>query len=307
MIFNRSTPTLRPDERRFRPSCSILQLTAACSFRTEQYWPAFPRRTAQDQLHAGLPVPHSGRSHDCHAPHCKMQSAGFFKQPALWAIAKGAPVAVSLELIAETPRRRIEMQFQINGVYYSFTNMQIIVTAIVLLVVILIVVVAYMQHRKAKTQALRNRFGSEYDRAVLTHGSKTKAEATLADRKARVENFEIRNLGATERERFLADWQNVQARFVDHPKTAVTEADELVNALLQARGYPLASFEQRADDISVTYPRVMENYRLAHSIAVRPERVEASTEELRTAMIQYRAIFDELVQPQRPSETRVAA
>ena len=199
------------------------------------------------------------------------------------------------------------MQFQINGVYYSFTNMQIIVTAIVLLVVVLIAVGAYIQHRKAKTLALRNRFGTEYDRAILTHGSKTKAEATLADRKTRVENFEIRNLGATERERFLADWQNAQARFVDHPKTAVTEADELVNALLQARGYPLAGFEQRADDISVTYPRVMENYRLAHAVAVRPGRVEATTEELRTAMIQYRAIFDELVQPQRPSETKVAA
>ena len=199
------------------------------------------------------------------------------------------------------------MQFQINGVYYSFTTTQLVVTAVILLVVVLVAVGAYMQHRKAKTLALRNRFGTEYDRAVLTHGSKTKAEAKLADRKTRVENFEIRNLGATERERFLADWQSVQSRFVDHPKTAVTEADELVNALLQARGYPLASFEQRADDISVTYPRVMENYRQAHAVAVRPDRVEATTEELRAAMIQYRAIFDELVQPQRPSETRVAA
>lgn len=199
------------------------------------------------------------------------------------------------------------MQFQINGVYYTFTNTQLIVAAIVLVVVVLIAVGAYMQYRKAKTLALRNRFGTEYDRAVLTHGSTTKAEAKLADRKTRVENFEIRNLGATERERFVTEWHNVQSRFVDHPKPAVTEADELVNALLQARGYPLAGFEQRADDISVTYPRVMENYRLAHAVAVRPGRVEATTEELRTAMIQYRAIFDELVQPQRPSETTIAA
>jgi hypothetical protein len=199
------------------------------------------------------------------------------------------------------------MQFQFNGVFYHFTNTQLIVAAVVLVVVVLIAVGAYLQHRKAKTLALRNRFGTEYDRAVLTHGSTKEAEAKLADRKTRVEAFQVRNLGATERERFLTEWQTVQARFVDHPKTAVTEADDLVNALLEARGYPLASFEQRAADVSVTYPRVMENYRLAHAVAVRVGRVEATTEELRTAMIQYRAIFDELVQPQKPSETRVAA
>ena len=105
----------------------------------------------------------------------------------------------------------------------------------------------------------------------------------------------------------MAEWQTVQSRFVDHPKPAVTEADNLVNALLEARGYPLASFEQRAADISVTYPRVIENYRLAHAVAVRLSPVEATTEELRTAMIQYRDIFDELIQPKRLSETSVAA
>jgi hypothetical protein len=199
------------------------------------------------------------------------------------------------------------MQLHFNGVYYYFSDTELIVAAVVLVVVALIAVGAYLQHRNAKTLALRNRFGTEYDRAVLKHGSAKKAEAGLSDRETRVEAFQIRDLGATERERFVADWQTVQSRFVDHPKPAVTEADDLVNALLEARGYPLASFEQRAADVSVTYPRVMENYRLAHATAVRPGRVEATTEELRTAMIQYRAIFDELVQPQKPSETRVAA
>jgi len=99
----------------------------------------------------------------------------------------------------------------------------------------------------------------------------------------------------------------VQSRFLDHPKAAVTEADDLVNSLLEARGYPRASFEQRAADVSVSYPRVMENYRLAHDVAVRPNRVDATTEELRAAMIQYRAIFDELVQAQKPSEHQTAA
>jgi len=199
------------------------------------------------------------------------------------------------------------MQFQFNGVFYHITNTQLIVAAVVLVVVVLVIVGAYLQHRKAKTLALRNRFGTEYDRAILTHGSTEKAEAKLTDRKTRVESFTVRELGATERERFLTEWQTVQARFVDHPKTAVTEADELVNALLEARGYPLASFEQRAADVSVTYPRVMENYRLAHGVAVRNNRVDATTEELRNAMIQYRAIFDELVQAHKPSETLVAA
>jgi hypothetical protein len=199
------------------------------------------------------------------------------------------------------------MQFQFNGVDYFFTYTQLTVAAVVLVILVLVAVGAYVEHRKAKTLALRNRFGSEYDRAVLTHGSTHNAEAKLADRETRVEHFEIRDLGVTERERFVAEWHTVQSRFVDHPKPAVTEADDLVNELLEARGYPVASFEQRAADVSVTYPRVMENYRLAHAVAVRPGLVEATTEELRTAMIQYRAIFDEVVQPRKPSETRVAA
>jgi hypothetical protein len=122
-----------------------------------------------------------------------------------------------------------------------------------------------------------------------------------------VEALKIRDLGATEHDRFVAEWHTVQSRFVDHPKAAVTEADDLVNALLEARGYPHAAFEQRAADVSVTYPRVMENYRLAHAVAVRLGEVEATTEQLRNAMIQYRAIFDELLQPQKHSEARTAA
>ncbi len=99
----------------------------------------------------------------------------------------------------------------------------------------------------------------------------------------------------------------MQSRFLDHPEAAVTEADDLIAALLEARGYPKDSFEQRAADVSVTYPRVMENYRVAHAIAVRPGRAEASTEELRTAMIQYRTIFDEIVQDQSAQEKKTAA
>ena len=196
---------------------------------------------------------------------------------------------------------------QLKAMFNGFTNTQLIVAAVVFVALIGIITVAYVLYRRSRTRNLRNRFGSEYDRAVITHGSSSTAEAKLADRETRVKAFEISDLTTTERDRFLSLWQTVQSRFVDHPKSAVTEADDLVNSLLEARGYPTATFDQRAADVSVTYPRVMENYRVAHGIAVRPSRAEATTEELRTAMIQYRAIFDELAQAQKPMEKRTAA
>ena len=190
--------------------------------------------------------------------------------------------------------------------FYHFTTAQI-ATAVMVLVVVAIVVGEYLRRRKAKTAAFRKRFGSEYDRAVQKHGSSQKAEAKLADRESRVHAMKIRDLGTRERERFATEWQTVQSRFLDHPEAAVTEADDLIAALLEARGYPKDSFEQRAADVSVLYAGVMENYRAAHAIAVLPYRGEASTEKLRTAMIQYRAIFDEIVQDQSPQEKRSAA
>jgi len=188
------------------------------------------------------------------------------------------------------------MQGQINGVYYHFTSFQIMAAVAVLLILIVVAVGLYAERRKKRTLALKDRFGSEYDRAVLKHGSARAAEDKLANRTTRVETMEIRELGVTERERMINDWHIVQSRFVDHPKLAVTEADDLINGLLEARGYPLANFEQRAADLSVGYPRIMGSYRLAHDVAVRNGAVDATTEELRNAMIQYRGIFDELIQ-----------
>src|ERR1039458_539200 len=189
----------------------------------------------------------------------------------------------------------------------QFTNTQIIFAAVAIVAVVVIAVSTYLQSRKTRSAALRNRFGSEYVRAVLTHGAPQKAEAKLADRKTHVGALKIRDLGANERERFVVEWQTVQSRFVDHPKAAVTEADNLIAALLVARGYPRESFEESAANLSVTYPRVMEGYRVAHAIAVRPSGAEASTEELRTAMIQSRAVFDELIQTQSTQEKKSAA
>jgi|ERR1700733_2262896 hypothetical protein len=183
---------------------------------------------------------------------------------------------------------------------FNFTNAQLMVAAVVLALAVVIAVVGYVTYRKTRTQGFRKRFGLEYDRAVLKHGSSSNAEAKLADREARVKTLGLRDIGATDRERFIADWQAVQARFIDHPKSAVTQADELISSLLSARGYPRGSFDQRTADMSVSYPGVMEEYRRANSVAVRPGRANASTEELRTAMIQYRLIFDELVQAQKP-------
>ena len=170
-----------------------------------------------------------------------------------------------------------------------------------------VAVALYVRKRRKTTAGLRARFGPEYEQAVVTHGSERKAEAKLADRETRVEGLKIRELGTAERERFTADWRVTQSRFVDHPKGAVTEADELVSALLKARGYPVADFDQRAADISVNHPRLVEYYRSAHGIAMRLGRDEASTEDLRTAMIQYRSLFDELVEVQTPGEIKAVA
>jgi hypothetical protein len=197
------------------------------------------------------------------------------------------------------------MDYQFMG--YTFTETQILVAAFVLVILIVIAIAAYVEKRKTRTAALRGRFGSEYARAVDSHGSAREAEAKLAERETRVKTLQIRELGITERERFVTEWRTVEGRFLDHPRLAVSEADDLINALLEARGYPQAGFEQRAADVSVHYPGVMKDYRHAHSIAFRLGQVEASTEEQRTAMIEYRAMFDALLQTKTPIEVRPAA
>jgi hypothetical protein len=168
--------------------------------------------------------------------------------------------------------------------------------AVAVMLVVAVLAWLYVRRRRTTTAELRQRFGPEYERAVREHGSDRRAEAQLADREKRVEKLTIRDLDPTERERFSGQWHALQSRFVDDPKAAVTEADALVSSLMQARGYPVADFNQRAADISVDHPRVVANYRSAHEIAVRLGKGDASTEELRTATIHYRSLFEELVQ-----------
>lgn len=168
-------------------------------------------------------------------------------------------------------------------------------------------IVVAVRRQRQKTAKLREHFGPEYDQAVVTHGSAGKAEAKLTKRETRVERMRLRDLSIGERLRFQTEWKSVQSRFVDHPKTAVSEADELVSSLMLARGYPVADFDQRAADISVHHPRLVQSYRSAHEIAVRVGKDEASTEDLRVAMIQYRTLFEELVEVQAPGEIKAVA
>src|ERR1700678_1546180 len=165
-------------------------------------------------------------------------------------------------------------------------------------VIIVIVVVAWMYARKRRntTATLRKEFGPEYDRAVLVHGTGRKAEAKLEDREKRAEKFHVRDLDPGGLELFLTRWESVQPRLGDPQKGSVAKADDLVSTLMKARGYPVSDFDQRAADISVDHPRVVENYRSAHEIALRVGKDAATTEDLRTAMIHYRSLFEELVQ-----------
>src|ERR1039458_10208913 len=167
---------------------------------------------------------------------------------------------------------------------------KVIVLAVVLIAIVGVLVGLYVHNRRRTTAGLRKKFGSEYDRAVLAHGSERKAESKLEDREKRVEKLKLRDLDSTEHERYWKQWEAVQSRFVDSPKGAVAEADDLVSSVMKTRGYPVSDFDQRAADISVDHPRVVENYRYAHEIALRLGKDQATTEDLRTAMIHYRSL-----------------
>jgi hypothetical protein len=165
-----------------------------------------------------------------------------------------------------------------------------------LAVIVVAGIAAWLFLRTRRTGRLRTQFGgAEYARAVEEGGSRRHAEAGLKERTARVESLNIRPLAPGDRARFVESWRRVQARFVDGPGGAVTEADQLLGDVMSTRGYPVSDFEQRAADISVDHPLVLENYRTAHEIAVRQTQGQANTEELRQAMIQYRTLFEELV------------
>jgi hypothetical protein len=180
----------------------------------------------------------------------------------------------------------------------------LIVVAIV--VVVGVIMVAMLASRARRRRALRDRFGPEYDRALAETGSAGKAESILGERVKRRETLQIRDLDPRARERYSESWRSVQAHFVDDPHGAVREADELVMSVMRARGYPTSDFDQQAGDLSVDYAGVIDNYRKAHEISLAGERSEASTDELRQAMVHYRALFEELLagQGDRPASPK---
>ena len=163
--------------------------------------------------------------------------------------------------------------------------------------------------RKRRTERLRTQFGgAEYDRALAKGGSRRHGEAGLEGRSDRIEALHIQPLAPGDRARFSESWRSVQGRFVDSPGGAVTDADQLLRDVMSTRGYPVTDFEQRAADVSVDHPLVIDNYRKAHEIAVRQGLGHASTEELRQAMIHFRTLFEDLVgEPELAHATAASA
>jgi FtsZ-interacting cell division protein ZipA len=172
----------------------------------------------------------------------------------------------------------------------------IVLIVVIAIAVIALAIVGWVFFRKARTKKLRTRFGPEYDRAVTEIGDRRKAEEALEARKKRVEKLKLRTLSPDEQRRFAERWTAAQARFVDDPKGAVADANGLIKEVMQACGYPMGDFEQRAADISVEYPRVVSNYRAAREIAARSAEGRANTEDLRQAFVYYRELFDELLE-----------
>ena len=162
-------------------------------------------------------------------------------------------------------------------------------------VVLLVGIAVWAYASRRRRVSLRERFGPEYERTVQAVGP-TRAEAVLRERADRVSRFNLRKLTQDQADAFAREWRRVQGRFVDDPAGAVGEADQLVTQVMTARGYPLEDFDRRADDLSVDHPVVVQNYRTARALALRRQRNEAGTEEMRQAVVNYRALFDELLE-----------
>jgi hypothetical protein len=168
--------------------------------------------------------------------------------------------------------------------------------AIAVVTAIIVLGVLWSGLRTRRTRSLQDRFGPEYDRELEKAGGRRDAERELAEREKRHDQLDLRPLSQDARERYVQEWQETQGRFVDDPKGAVSEADDLVQRVMRDRGYPVDDFEQRAADISVEHPELVERYRTANGIARASERGEASTEDLRHSVRHYRALFVELLE-----------
>ena len=160
----------------------------------------------------------------------------------------------------------------------------------------LIGVALWMAVNQRRSRRLKDQFGPEYDRVVERSWNRSSAEEELQHREERVKKYKIVALSEHDRIHYQHAWDQVQNRFVDDPRGAAMEADELIFDVMERRGYPVNGFEQAAADLSVDYPTVVENYRAASAIAQRNRQGEAGTEDLRQALVYYRALFHDLLQ-----------
>ena len=183
--------------------------------------------------------------------------------------------------------------------------MEPVVWVLIAIGILIVVAVAAFVISRRRSERLRERFGPEYERVVQEADGRRRAEAEMAAREKRVERLEIRPLDADARDGFGRSWRDAQARFVDQPAESIRAADRLVTEVMRQRGYPMEDFEQRAADISVDHPSVVENYRAAHAISLASDHGQASTEDLRQAIVHYRSLFEVLLESGEPEEHRV--
>jgi len=176
---------------------------------------------------------------------------------------------------------------------------------IVVAVLVVIALVVWALTARRRSERLRERYGPEYDRTVRQEGRRRDAESELERREEKRRRLDIVPLSPEARDRYVESWREIQARFVDEPASALVEADRLVEQVMRERGYPMDDFEQRAADVSVDHPDVVENYRAGHAISVANERGDASTEDLRQAVIHYRALFEQLLETREEAREEV--
>jgi hypothetical protein len=181
------------------------------------------------------------------------------------------------------------------------------IAVLVVATLVVAAAVGWLIYDRNRSRHLRDHFGSEYDRTVTELGDRRRAEANLRNREARVDKLDIRPLSASDRQRFQAEWMAGQSRFVDDPVDAVYRADELVLEIMRVRGYPAHDVLERFEDISASYPWVATDYREARAIVARHREGNATTEEMRRAMVHYRKIFDELLEEGRHEEFKRAS
>ncbi|MFD1937529.1 MULTISPECIES: hypothetical protein [Nonomuraea] len=184
------------------------------------------------------------------------------------------------------------------------TTSTLIWVAVIVVVVIAIAAVGYALLQQKRRTRLQDRFGPEYERTVAEHDNRREAEQELRSREQRVADLDIRPLAQDSRADYASRWIEVQERFVDAPGFAVTEADQLVTSVMGDRGYPTRDFDDKISTLSVGHAETLGHYRLAHEISGRAARKEASTEELRQAMVHYRVLFHELLHDDAPQSAR---